>query len=347
MGIVDPAIAAHLREHELSHQRHSHRVLDALTVGAGRSINSSLGITVSDAALDELTDVEAAGAAWAVLVLFIVVLIAQSFIVFWKKRHYRSYQNVTLVLLWILPFGFAVSLHYLRFLLCWTLYSLATANIVYKATRKPLEKATPRLVYTSFSVLNTACNLGSIIGFLLLLTVFFGLPEGINYMGFMLLFYSLYFGILTRDFAEMCAGTCLVCSGLLSLLAWAVFVGRNCADLGFVGGYIMVRSHDRKYGLCVLLGSSKPPPPCQYMRSVRLHAACVCSGQLSRHAPPRSSAPPFATARPPFPSFLLSVELLPLSDRAVVAKADEDGSKNERVYKLDCSHQFHGELCCI
>ncbi|KAM4045560.1 LOW QUALITY PROTEIN: E3 ubiquitin ligase Rnf121-like [Anomaloglossus baeobatrachus] len=77
-----------------------------------------------------------------VLILIATLVVAQLLLVQWKQRHPRSYNMVTLFQMWIVPVYFTVKLH-LRFLGVWILFSLVTAFITYKATRKPLEQTTP------------------------------------------------------------------------------------------------------------------------------------------------------------------------------------------------------------
>uniref|UniRef100_A0AAY4C496 RING-type domain-containing protein n=1 Tax=Denticeps clupeoides TaxID=299321 RepID=A0AAY4C496_9TELE len=78
--------------------------------------------------------------------------------------------------------------HWWRFLVTWLIFSVVTAFISFRATRKPLGCTTPRLVYKWSSV--SSCRIK---------------PEDAMDFGVSLLFYGLYYGVLGRDFAEMCA----------------------------------------------------------------------------------------------------------------------------------------------
>lgn len=57
---------------------------------------------------------------------------------------YRSYQTVTLLGLWLIPLVTSVHLIFWRMVLVWTLFSVITAFVVFKATRKKISVYTPR-----------------------------------------------------------------------------------------------------------------------------------------------------------------------------------------------------------
>ena len=83
------------------------------------------------------------------LLLFIMI-IAQLLLVYWRKRHYKSYQPVTLLGLWVIPFIFSASLHFWKVIFLHALWTCGSAYTMYKATRRPLPDRTPRLVYSFF-----------------------------------------------------------------------------------------------------------------------------------------------------------------------------------------------------
>ncbi|XP_077053531.1 E3 ubiquitin ligase RNF121 isoform X2 [Siphateles boraxobius] len=111
-----------------------------------------------------------------VLILIVTLVIAQLVLVQWKQRHPKSYNLVTLFQMWVVPLYFTTKLHWWRFLVTWFIFSIVTAFITFRATRKPLDCTTPRIK-----------------------------PEDAMDFGVSLLFYGLYYGVLGRDFAEMCA----------------------------------------------------------------------------------------------------------------------------------------------
>eukprot|EP00033_Pygsuia_biforma_P002784 GCRY01003074.1.p1 GENE.GCRY01003074.1~~GCRY01003074.1.p1 ORF type:complete len:311 (-),score=1.91 GCRY01003074.1:334-1266(-) len=146
------------------------------------------------------------------LTLILVLIIAQFFLYLWKMRAYKSFQNTTLLGLWVLPLLFSLSLGYWRFLIVWIIISFIDGYTLYLATRKPLAPTTPGFVYSWLSGSYKAAYSCALLGYILLLSDFFGISlmfgltgtSSISYNGFLLLFYGCYFGVLGRDFAEMC-----------------------------------------------------------------------------------------------------------------------------------------------
>ncbi|XP_058401678.1 E3 ubiquitin ligase RNF121 isoform X5 [Diceros bicornis minor] len=105
-----------------------------------------------------------------------------------------------------------LKLHWWRFLVIWILFSAVTAFVTFRATRKPLVQTTPRLVYKWFLLIYKISYATGIVGYMAVMFTLFGLsllfkikPEDAMDFGISLLFYGLYYGVLERDFAEMCA----------------------------------------------------------------------------------------------------------------------------------------------
>ncbi|XP_019355931.1 E3 ubiquitin ligase RNF121 isoform X2 [Alligator mississippiensis] len=147
-----------------------------------------------------------------VLILIATLVVAQLLLVQWKQRHPRSYNMVTLFQMWVVPLYFTMKLHWWRFLVIWVLFSTVTAFITFRATRKPLVQTTPRLVYKWFLLIYKMSYATGIVGYMAVMFTLFGLnllfrikPEDAMDFGISLLFYGLYYGVLERDFAEMCA----------------------------------------------------------------------------------------------------------------------------------------------
>lgn len=71
---------------------------------------------------------------------------------------------------------------------------------MYKASRKPLEAMTPRMVYKWFTVVYNASFVVGVVGYAIILIAFFGIAEifsaGSEFIqvGILMLSYGLYFG---------------------------------------------------------------------------------------------------------------------------------------------------------
>ncbi|XP_058041257.1 E3 ubiquitin ligase RNF121 isoform X2 [Ahaetulla prasina] len=157
-----------------------------------------------------------------VLILIATLVVAQLLLVQWKQRHPRSYNMVTLFQMWVVPLYFTVKLHWWRFLGIWIFFSAITAFVTFRATRKPLVQTTPRLVYKWFLLIYKISYATGIVGYMAVMFTLFGLnllfrikPEDGMDFGISLLFYGLYYGVLERDFAEMCADYMASTIGLL------------------------------------------------------------------------------------------------------------------------------------
>ncbi|KAM6342329.1 E3 ubiquitin ligase RNF121 isoform 1-T1 [Podargus strigoides] len=147
-----------------------------------------------------------------VLILIATLVVAQLLLVQWKQRHPRSYNMVTLFQMWVVPLYFTIKLNWWRFLVIWVLFSAVTAFVTFRATQKPLVQTTPRLVYKWFLLIYKISYATGIVGYMAVMFTLFGLnllfrikPEDAMDFGISLLFYGLYYGVLERDFAEMCA----------------------------------------------------------------------------------------------------------------------------------------------
>jgi len=99
-------------------------------------------------------------------------------------------------------------------LVVWTLFSIITAIILSKANHRPLQKETPKFVYGWFFLVYRVCYGLAIFGYVLFMIELLGFTHFLihtfniefssAYVGILFIFYGLYFGVLGRDFAEMC-----------------------------------------------------------------------------------------------------------------------------------------------
>merc|ERR1711865_56585 len=154
-------------------------------------------------------------------VLLIVIMVTQLGLHAWKKYRYRSFQITSLVGLWVLPFGFACYIFSWKFIILWLGFSFKTGQMLHEAytpmegregkTQDKMGKEVPRRVYGWFykvyrctyglAVFGYACILSNIFG----LSFVFHVHQTVASVGMLSTFYGLYFGLMGRDCAELCA----------------------------------------------------------------------------------------------------------------------------------------------
>lgn len=146
-----------------------------------------------------------------VLILFATLAVMQVVLYKWKTSHYRSYQFVTLFGMWLFPFIFNVRAGWYRMITVWSLFTLITVFIIWKATKSPLTPYTPRLVYKWFYNVHRVTYALGILGYMMIMLTFFGVnlvllikPDVAMGAGMTVIFYGLYYGVLGRDCAELC-----------------------------------------------------------------------------------------------------------------------------------------------
>jgi len=150
------------------------------------------------------------------LFLFVFLIGSQIALFMWKKYYYRSFQNVTLIGLWIIPIMFAFSAGFWRMIVIWIVFSAITGYLIVHASKSPLWKETPSRVYAWFYFVYRLSYLLTLIGYVLVMFEFLGVTHflisvfgieafhSLAYLGTLFLFYGLYYGVLGRDCAEMC-----------------------------------------------------------------------------------------------------------------------------------------------
>ena len=191
--------------------------------------------------------------------LLFVMVVVQVLLWTWRKTHYYSYQQTTLAGLLLFPFIFADYFHFWRFVAVWAMFLACTGYHVWLATRNPLDVKTPRRVYTWFFRLYKICYVMSVGGYVGVILEFLGiraalfLPRSFSGHATIVLFYGLYFGLLGRDCAELCAwrmkqalgyskkdddepqrmlptNMCALCAGQLGVDTEALIEGQDFAD---------------------------------------------------------------------------------------------------------------------
>uniref|UniRef100_G1T2P0 Ring finger protein 175 n=1 Tax=Oryctolagus cuniculus TaxID=9986 RepID=G1T2P0_RABIT len=147
-----------------------------------------------------------------ILIFLCALVVAQIVLVQWRQRHSRSYNLVTLLQMWVVPVYFTIKLYWWRFLSLWGLFSVITSYILFRATRKPLSGRTPRLVYKWFLLIYKLSYAFGVVGYLAIMftmcgfNLFFKIKarDSMDF-GIVSLFYGLYYGVMGRDFAEICS----------------------------------------------------------------------------------------------------------------------------------------------
>ncbi|XP_042902567.1 E3 ubiquitin ligase Rnf121 [Parasteatoda tepidariorum] len=148
--------------------------------------------------------------AWMVLILLLAMILSQILLVEWRKRFPRSYNRISLVAMWIIPFAISVNHAWMRFIYIWVIFTILTCFIISRGLRKPINNMTPRLVYKWFYLIYMISYalgvFGYIVVFLTLLGVnllFNTLPQVWMDCGLICIFYGLYYGVLGRDISEI------------------------------------------------------------------------------------------------------------------------------------------------
>lgn len=173
----------------------------------------------------------------ALLVFYLVLFclfFAQSGLVLWRKKHRRSYELVTLLGLWLIPPVICLHLGFWRFIAVWVLYSSVTLYYLYACSFKKLDKTLPKKVYRWFlGVFRVSIAVG-FCGYVLLILEIFGIgmllrPVLSPVTALVAVWYGLYYGILSRDSAEVASDRIASMMGSGRKLAVSV---RDCAICG-------------------------------------------------------------------------------------------------------------------
>ena len=168
------------------------------------------------------------------LILFVILILSQVLLLVWRKQSPRTHHNATLLGLWFFPAGFSLYWEYSRFLVFWFGFSILNSYIIYIASRKPLAQGTPRYpfssspsswhlsdktgplpslrtVYKWFYLLFYLCYGVGLLSFFIIILDVAGVVSlfvdalEVFQVSIMTFYYALYFGVLGRDFADMCS----------------------------------------------------------------------------------------------------------------------------------------------
>lgn len=147
-----------------------------------------------------------------VLILISVMIASQILLVWWKTKYQRSYIHASMIAMYIIPFGISVCRGYWRFVAIWVLITLVTVFLVWRPLMMPnfaRTSAIPRLLYKWFFAVYSISSIIAVTGYVILLLTFFGInlllmiqPSTAMDIGFMMLFYGIYYGVLCRDFTD-------------------------------------------------------------------------------------------------------------------------------------------------
>jgi len=147
-----------------------------------------------------------------VLILLVTLVISQVVLVFWRTKHFKSFQVATMIGMWFIPFCISLKFTHTRFLIIWLIFTLITGYVTRRALKTPLKRTTPRLVYKWFLLVHKISYVIGIVGYLGLMLTFLGInflffisPTAALDYSIMLMFYGIYYGVLGRDIAEICS----------------------------------------------------------------------------------------------------------------------------------------------
>lgn len=181
--------------------------------------------------------------AMMLLILILAIVIAQVVLIAWKKKAPKNYQNVSMFAMWLVPFALAVYNHWWRFIGIWSVMSIMTAALISKPlTNKHIHGSIPRLIYRWFYYVYAVASVVAVTGYVIIMGTFLGLnlllaltPQTTLDLGFLLLFYGIYYGVLTRDFTDF----------LVDLLA---------ANIGYYSPSSSLPSKQLKSCICAICG---------------------------------------------------------------------------------------------
>ena len=107
--------------------------------------------------------------------------------------------------MWIIPLGLSImNITSFGIHSCiWLVFSCPTSLVIKRSLEKPIKGTTSIVVYKWFLLIHKISYFIGIFGLITMMSTFLGLNM-IFRLGLDCVFYSLYYGIISRDFAEIC-----------------------------------------------------------------------------------------------------------------------------------------------
>ncbi|KAM0686191.1 hypothetical protein COBT_002590 [Conglomerata obtusa] len=137
-----------------------------------------------------------------IFTLFIYALLCQIFFSIWNRYHSKSYRATVTFLLYAFPPLCSIFLgDFIFFAVCF-LFNIVIAKIIFNIMKKPMRTDVPKNTYRFFRALYRSTTIGSIIGQAAVVVGFLSSTPTILVIGIFVLFFSLYFGLLTRESIE-------------------------------------------------------------------------------------------------------------------------------------------------
>jgi RING finger protein 121 len=148
-----------------------------------------------------------------VLILVTVMLLSQIGLVWWKTKYQKSYIHCSMIAMYIFPFCISAYRLWWRFVSIWMIVTLITVVLVWRPLIMPnfagSGSTIPRLLYKWFFAIYSISSIIAVTGYVILVLTFFGInlllnisPQVALDIGFMMLFYGIYYGVLCRDFTD-------------------------------------------------------------------------------------------------------------------------------------------------
>lgn len=148
-----------------------------------------------------------------VLILISAMVLSQVLLVWWKSKYYKSYIHASMIAMYLIPFSISAYRFWWRFVIIWLVITIITLVLVWRPLMMPTFSKSgsniPRLLYKWFFAVYSISSLVAVSGYTIILLTFFGFNVLLNIapqvtldIGFMLLFYGIYYGVLCRDFTD-------------------------------------------------------------------------------------------------------------------------------------------------